>query len=78
MDQLLLQGPNQGDQLTIIRHEGMQYLLRELEQIVVNGTYQVLRNNLNQARDFFNYHRFDQRSPYAMALVAIALDQRHL
>jgi hypothetical protein len=78
MDQLLLLGYNQGDQRTIIRHEGMQHLLRELDQIVINGTYHILRNNLNQARDFFNYHRFDQRSPYAMALVAIALDQRHL
>jgi hypothetical protein len=68
IDQLL--GPDESSSILIMDH-----FLQELEQMTTNGTYVVLRRNLHQARDFFNYHRFDGRSPYAMAVLSVAMDR---
>jgi Exostosin family len=68
IDQLL--GPDESSSILI-----MDRFLQELEQMTTNGTYEVLRRNLHQARDFFNYHRFDGRSPYAMAVLSVAMDR---
>jgi Exostosin family len=68
IDQLL--GPDESSSIAI-----MDRFVQELEQMLTNGTYEVLRQNLHHARDFFNYHRFDSRSPYAMAVLSIAMDQ---
>jgi hypothetical protein len=54
----------------------MQKFVQELEEMVIDGTYERLRTNVHRARDFFNSHRFDGRSPYAMAVLAMAMDQQ--
>lgn len=46
-----------------------------LEEMVVNGTYDKLKRNVEIARDFFNYHRFGSRSPYGAAFVSMYQDE---
>ena len=58
-----------------LNHERASNLYNELEEMVVNGTYDKLRKNVEIARDFFNYHRFGCRSPYGAALVSMYQDE---
>jgi len=49
-------------------------LVDHLADLVESGAYEKLRQNVMIARDFFNFHRFTGRSPYAAALTSIMVD----
>jgi hypothetical protein len=60
---------------TSIDYKRALWLYEELSEMVVNGTYDKLRRNVEVARDFFNYHRFGSRSPYGAAFVSMFQDE---
>ena len=60
---------------TLVDNERASNLHTMLEEMVVNGTYDKLKRNVEIARDFFNYHRFGSRSPYGAAFVSMYQDE---
>jgi len=46
-----------------------------LEEMVINGTYDKMRESVEIVRDFFNYHRFGSRSAYGAALLSMYKDE---
>jgi hypothetical protein len=60
---------------TLLDNERASNLYNMLDEMVVNGTYDKLRRNVEIARDFCNYHNFGSRSPYGAAFVSMYQDE---
>ena len=60
---------------TLLDNDRASNLYNMLDEMVVNGTYDKLRRNVEIARDFFNYHKFGSRSPYGAAFVSMYQDE---
>ncbi|GMH91048.1 hypothetical protein TrVE_jg5021 [Triparma verrucosa] len=55
---------------------GAERLYLQLHEMVADGTHAKMKENVATVKPLFNFHRFDNKSPYLASLLSILEDQR--